>query len=145
MGSRHLTGSYLGGFYSLNGYYPGATGHALIANEVLTAIDLTFGTRTVPVQADQLLSADSRDILADFEDDSAHRTAAKAALIQDLNAILIREKLYDADPFKTFYMADMAKISPATKSQLKLNRSKNSVRVLLNRRLLEDVLISPLP
>ena len=30
-----LSADYLGGIYSLNGYYPGFTGHALIANEVL--------------------------------------------------------------------------------------------------------------
>ena len=31
-GPRRLTAGYLGGFYSLNGYYPGKTGHAAIAN-----------------------------------------------------------------------------------------------------------------
>ena len=42
--TRVLTRDYLGGFYSLNGYYPGATGHALIANEVLSLLNRTFGT-----------------------------------------------------------------------------------------------------
>jgi hypothetical protein len=41
--TRVLTRDYLGGFYSLNGYYPGATGHALIANEILTLLNGTFG------------------------------------------------------------------------------------------------------
>ncbi len=43
VGSRRLTADYLGGLYSLNGYYPGKTGHALIANEVLAVLDAAFG------------------------------------------------------------------------------------------------------
>ena len=43
VGSRLLTADYLGGFYSLNGYYPGRTGNALIANEILALINRTFG------------------------------------------------------------------------------------------------------
>jgi hypothetical protein len=43
VGSRRLTAEFLGGFYSLNGYYPGATGHALIANELLHLLNSTYG------------------------------------------------------------------------------------------------------
>ncbi|MEK6279425.1 MAG: hypothetical protein AABN95_03650 [Acidobacteriota bacterium] len=43
-GSRLLTGEYLGGFYTLNGYYPGATGHAAIANELLQALNARYGS-----------------------------------------------------------------------------------------------------
>ena len=42
VGSKVLTADYLGGFYSLDGYYPGRTGHALIANEILTLINRSF-------------------------------------------------------------------------------------------------------
>lgn len=35
VGHRHLTADYLGGLYALNGYYPGHTLHAKIANDVL--------------------------------------------------------------------------------------------------------------
>ncbi len=42
-GTRTMTGEYLGGFYSLNGYYPGATGHALIANEILHFLSVNYG------------------------------------------------------------------------------------------------------
>lgn len=38
LGSRHLTANYLGGLYSLNGYYLGHTGHAVIANDVLALL-----------------------------------------------------------------------------------------------------------
>jgi len=42
IGGQTIAGDYLGGFYSLNGYYPGATGHALITNEILDLINGTF-------------------------------------------------------------------------------------------------------
>lgn len=44
VGSRRLTAEYLGGFYSLNGYYPGATGQALIANELLNRLNNCYGS-----------------------------------------------------------------------------------------------------
>ena len=44
VGSRRLTAEYLGGFYSLNGYYPGATGQALIANELLQLLNTSYGS-----------------------------------------------------------------------------------------------------
>jgi hypothetical protein len=43
VGTRRLTAEFLGGFYTLNGYYPGATGHALIANELLRLLNNTYG------------------------------------------------------------------------------------------------------
>lgn len=57
VGARRLDAEYLGGFYSLNGYYPGATGHALIANELLDCLNRAYGAdfpradlRTVSMQ-----------------------------------------------------------------------------------------------
>lgn len=46
---RTITGDYLGGFYSLNGYYPGATGQAVIANEILSLLNRTFGASFNPI------------------------------------------------------------------------------------------------
>ena len=43
-GTRRLTAEYLGGFYSLNGCYPGATGHAVIANELLCFLDSNYNS-----------------------------------------------------------------------------------------------------
>jgi hypothetical protein len=43
-GSKTLTADYLGGFYSLNGYYPGVTAHAAIANEMLQLLNTTYRT-----------------------------------------------------------------------------------------------------
>jgi hypothetical protein len=42
-GAATLSADYFGGFYSLDGYYPGATGHALIANDLLGFINRTYG------------------------------------------------------------------------------------------------------
>ena len=41
---KRLTANMLGGFYSLNGYYPGAVGHGAIANEVLQLLNTTYKT-----------------------------------------------------------------------------------------------------
>lgn len=43
LGSRVLTADYLGGFYSLSGFYPGLAGHALIANELIGLVNRTYG------------------------------------------------------------------------------------------------------
>src|SRR5206468_1800297 len=39
IGSRRLSADYFGGFYSLNGYYPGSTGHAIIADELVAIVN----------------------------------------------------------------------------------------------------------
>ena len=41
---KTLTADFLGGFYSLDCYYPGAVGHGIIANEVLTLLNQTYKT-----------------------------------------------------------------------------------------------------
>src|SRR5258708_6930644 len=46
---RTIAGDYLGGFYSLNGYYPGATGQAIIANELLALLNRNFGSSFPPI------------------------------------------------------------------------------------------------
>ena len=42
VGNTTVTANYLGGFYSLDAIYPGATGHALIANDILTFLNQTY-------------------------------------------------------------------------------------------------------
>ncbi|MBI3895865.1 MAG: hypothetical protein HY313_08015 [Acidobacteria bacterium] len=44
IGNRPLSADYQGGIYSLNGYYPGMTGHAVIANELIGFLNRTFGS-----------------------------------------------------------------------------------------------------
>jgi hypothetical protein len=58
VGSRRLTAEYLGGFYSLNGFYPGATGQAIIANEVLQALNRDYGADFPSVDLSSVLAAD---------------------------------------------------------------------------------------
>ncbi len=41
-GSRSLTANYLGGAFSLDGYYPGSVIHALIANDLLKLLNTTY-------------------------------------------------------------------------------------------------------
>jgi hypothetical protein len=52
-GDRRLTGDFLGGFYLLNGVFPGRTGHALIANRLIDVLNREFaaGLKHVDVAA----------------------------------------------------------------------------------------------
>ncbi len=43
-GGNTLTADYLGGIYTLDGYYPGLTGHTAIANDLLSFINTTYST-----------------------------------------------------------------------------------------------------
>jgi hypothetical protein len=58
VGSRRLTADYLGGFYSLNGYYPGPTGQALIAADLVECVNRTHGTTFSPPDLALILRAD---------------------------------------------------------------------------------------
>ena len=58
IGSKRLTAEFLGGFYSLNGYYPGQTGHALIANEVLNLLNRAYGADFRPVDIGTVILLD---------------------------------------------------------------------------------------
>ncbi|MEI6243817.1 MAG: hypothetical protein WCQ64_02120 [Acidobacteriota bacterium] len=59
VGTRTLTADFLGGFYSLNGYYPGATGQALIANGLIDTINAAFGATFDAIRTDALLATDA--------------------------------------------------------------------------------------
>jgi hypothetical protein len=58
VGDRRLTADYLGGIYSLNGVYPGATGHGVIANELLQVLNNASGTSYLPIKLQSLAAAD---------------------------------------------------------------------------------------
>jgi hypothetical protein len=58
IGSRRLTAEYLGGFYTLNGYYPGATGHALIANEILHQLNQHYGSDFPQINIQAVMNSD---------------------------------------------------------------------------------------
>lgn len=48
VGTKSMTANFLGGVYSLDGYYPGSTAQALIANNLLTLLNTTY-KRTFPM------------------------------------------------------------------------------------------------
>jgi hypothetical protein len=58
VGTKTLNGEYLGGFYLLNGYYPGATGHAIVANEVLALLNQHYGTVFPSLDVSKIMSTD---------------------------------------------------------------------------------------
>ncbi|HEV2846765.1 MAG TPA: hypothetical protein VG477_18060, partial [Thermoanaerobaculia bacterium] len=58
VGTRMLTADFLGGFYTLNGYYPGRTGHALIASEVLQLLNQVYDARFGPVDIGRVAADD---------------------------------------------------------------------------------------
>jgi hypothetical protein len=58
VGATALTADYLGGFYSLDSIYPSATGHALIANDILTFLNTTYHTTFALVNVPAVAAAD---------------------------------------------------------------------------------------
>jgi hypothetical protein len=58
-GTRRLTAEFLGGFYLLNGYYPGATGQAIIANEILAVLNRTYGSNFAMIDVSVVMAGDS--------------------------------------------------------------------------------------
>lgn len=57
-GAKLLTADFLGGFYSLDGYYPGVTGQALIANELLQFLNEKYGTEFQAIDLAQIALGD---------------------------------------------------------------------------------------
>lgn len=58
LAGRRLGADYLGGLYSLVGYWPGATVHAVIANEIVELLNRTYGARFEPVDLAGTAAAD---------------------------------------------------------------------------------------
>ncbi len=58
IGNRRLTAQYLGGFYSLNAFYPGATGQAVIANEILQTLNRKYDAAFPLVDLSAVLASD---------------------------------------------------------------------------------------
>lgn len=54
----NLTADFLGGLYTLSGFYPGTTVHALIANEILTQLNQTFRESFATVNLSQVAPDD---------------------------------------------------------------------------------------
>jgi hypothetical protein len=56
---RTVTSDFLGGFYTINGAYPGAAGHAVIANALLTCLNGAFGSTFPGVDVSRLSRDDA--------------------------------------------------------------------------------------
>ncbi len=57
-GSGTVTGNYFGGFYSLDAVYPGPTGNALIANDILALLNSTYHKNFPLVNVSNIASID---------------------------------------------------------------------------------------
>lgn len=55
---RTITGEYLGGFYSLNGFYPGPSGNAILANDVLATLNRAYGAEFPMIDVCAAMRAD---------------------------------------------------------------------------------------
>ncbi len=88
-GPRQLNAEFLGGLYSLSGYYPGPTGHALIANNLLELLNQTYGTRFAAVNLDTVLEADP---VADYRPAEGEETTLEE-LAEFVPAPLMRQLL----------------------------------------------------
>jgi hypothetical protein len=53
-----MTANFLGGLYTMSGFYPGATVQALIANGVIGTINTAYGTSIAPIGLDTVTAAD---------------------------------------------------------------------------------------
>ncbi len=62
VGDRTLSADYLGGFYLLNGVFPGRTGHALIANELIALLSRECSERIGEVDVAEVMSADANTL-----------------------------------------------------------------------------------
>ncbi len=71
-----LTADFLGGFYSLNGYYPGATGHALIANDVLRRLNEVYEASFPLIDVSHIAATDA---VADY-----HQAEGPVLAMEDL-------------------------------------------------------------
>ncbi len=54
----NISGGFLGGFYSLNGYYPGATGNAVLANDILAVLNRVYGAEFPMIDACKIMRTD---------------------------------------------------------------------------------------
>lgn len=84
-GERKLTSDFLGGLFTLNGYYPGPTGHAVIANEVLLLLNQVYSEKFELVTVEDIVEKDSS---ADFRPSSGNDYT-----MEELAKFVPREKL----------------------------------------------------
>lgn len=96
IGARRLTGDYLGGFYSLNGYYPGQTGQAIIANEVLNLLNRTYAADFPLIDLNAAMASDPV---------AAYRPAGGAPwTTEQLEQLSTQAQVVDSEPVSIEYV-----------------------------------------
>ncbi len=78
IGNRRLTADFLGGFYSINGYYPGKIGQALITNGLIDLVNRTFATRYQPLEIGPMMLMTDAVLAYKGADGPMHGTLAGA-------------------------------------------------------------------
>jgi hypothetical protein len=58
IGTRVITANYMGGLYSLDGFYPGIAGHAVIANALISFINTNYSTNFAQVSVSAAATGD---------------------------------------------------------------------------------------
>ena len=76
-----------GGFFLLNGLYPGKTAHALIANEMLGLINETWGTSYAPLGISSIVANDVTLLAEPAPGPNFDRESLKALTLHDLPAL----------------------------------------------------------
>ena len=105
LGSRILTAAYLGGLYRLNGAFPGRTGHGLIANQVLCAIERATGQGFPPVDLCSVMTGDPAA--------TCSPTAGRKWTVAELRSLARTPKPFMSAPSNSSPPPSMTSSSPA--------------------------------
>jgi len=126
VGDRTLTSDFLGGFYSLNGYTPGPTGNAAIANEVAKTLNGAYESEFTPLDLQAILKGDP---VADHRQaegpvlnmESLQTPAAEPAPADEAIPKAVPSTSSGYKPEKT----DLLKLPPGLEQVLPLNTAKS--------------------
>ncbi len=110
---RRLSADFLGGLYSLDGYYPGATGQSLIANAILETLNTALGTSFSPISVEESLATDS---VADYRISSGPEIP-----IQALAEFIPEQKMRSILHLKSQMEASLRRSSPGRRVPVDLS------------------------
>jgi hypothetical protein len=123
VGGRTLTADFLGGFYLLNGYYPGTTGHAVIANAIIDQLNKAHGSTFATIDLEQAIR---RDPAADCRPAGGpvrtgqHSRAASAGVTDAVNRWVDTSAANKRSAKKGAAKADAKSTAPSAPARLKL-------------------------
>jgi len=120
VGDKQLGADFLGGLYSLNGYYPGPTGHALIANGVLSLLNSSYGKNYPLVSVEDILAEDS---VGDFRVSTGAVTT-----LDELSRFIPRDKMRNILRVKAQLETESPDTAPRSTRQVSPPRQSPSRR-----------------